>query len=152
MKNFLLILAFGFTTISFAQDANAPREDVPFAVIDRVPIYLGCTGTDNEVLKKCMSENISAFINQHFNMKKMEALNLPPKIYRTAVQFKIDKYGNVVDVQASADRPEIEAEAERVVSNLPKMIPGEHRGKRVGVLYSLPIIFKIEPPKRTRKN
>ncbi|MCG2429502.1 energy transducer TonB [Aequorivita xiaoshiensis] len=85
-------------------------------------------------------------------MKKMEALNLPPKIYRTAVQFKIDKYGNVVDVQASADRPEIQVEAERVVSNLPKMIPGEHRGKRVGVLYSLPIIFKIEPPKRPRKN
>ena len=150
MKNFLFILAFGFTTISFAQDANTSRADVPFAVIDRVPIYLGCTGTDNGVLKKCMSENISAFINQHFNMKKMEALNLPPKIYRTSVQFKIDKYGNVVDVQASADRPEIEAEAVRVVSNLPKMKPGHHLGKDVGVLYALPIVFKIEPPKKEK--
>src|SRR5690554_5678229 len=150
MKNFLLILAFGFTTISFAQDPKAQRSDVPFALIEGVTIYRGCTGTDNEVLKKCMSENISAFINQHFNMKKMEALNLPPKIYRTAVQFKIDKYGNVVDAQASADRAEIEAEAVRVVSNLPKMKPGHHLGKDVGVLYGLPIVFKIEPPKKEK--
>ncbi|WP_313114253.1 energy transducer TonB [Aequorivita sediminis] len=150
MKNFLLILAFGFTTISFAQDANTLRADVPFAVIDQVPIYPGCTGDDNRILKKCMSENISAFVNQHFNMKKMEALNLPPKIYRTAVQFKIDKYGNVVDVQANADRAEIEAEAVRVVSKLPKMKPGYHLGKDVGVLYALPIVFKIEPPKKEK--
>lgn len=152
IKKLLFLLAITFTSILTAQETEVQKADVPFAVIENVPIYLGCTGADNEVLKKCMSDNISAFVNQHFDMKKIEALSLPPKVYRTAVQFKIDIYGDVVDVRARGDRPEIEEEAVRVVSNLPKMIPGEHRGKRVGVLYSLPIIFKIEPPKRTRKN
>jgi protein TonB len=98
-----------------------------------------------------MSSKISEFVNHHFDMKKIEAMDLPAKIYRTAVQFKIDKQGNVVDVRARADYPEIENEAVRVISNLPQMKPGKQRGKEVGVLYSLPIIFKVEAPKKVDK-
>jgi protein TonB len=38
----------------------------------------------------------------------------------------------------------LEKEAIKVVSSLPKMIPGKQRGKAVGVLYSLPILFQVE--------
>ena len=98
-----------------------------------------------------MSTKISEFVNQNFDMKKIEALDLPPKVYRTSVQFKIDKEGKVVDVRARAPHPEIEKEAVRVVSNLPQMQPGKQRGIAVGVLYSLPIIFKVEPPTKDEK-
>jgi protein TonB len=156
-KKFLLLCLISCASISFAQEATVAPEtdlgkaDVPFATIENVPVYPGCKGTNNVELKNCMSAKISEFVNLHFDMKKIEAMDLPPKIYRSAVQFKIDKQGNVVDVRARADYPEIENEAVRVVSNLPQMQPGKQRGEAVGVLYSLPIIFKVEPPKRIDK-
>ncbi|SRX73439.1 energy transducer TonB [Aequorivita antarctica] len=159
-KKFLFLCFVSCASISFAQEEGSVTEvtesemttgDVPYAVIENVPKYPGCKGDDNIELKDCMSTKIAEFINKHFDMKMIEAMDLPPKIYRSAVQFKIDKQGNVVDVRARADYPEIENEAVRVVSNLPQMKPGKQRGKEVGVLYSLPIIFKVEPPKRVEK-
>lgn len=150
-KRLLFLLAIACYSVSFAQESEVEKADVAFAIIENVPVYPGCTQNGNEELKKCMSDKISEFVNLHFDMKKIEAMDLPPKIYRSSVKFKIDKQGNIVDVHARADYPEIENEAVRVVSDLPQMIPGNHRGKEVGVLYSLPIIFKIEPPAKTKK-
>ncbi len=138
-------------TVTEVSKSEMTKADVPYAVIENVPVYPGCEGNGNQELKQCMSTKISEFVNLHFNMKKVEALNLPPKLYRTAVQFKINKEGKVVDVRARAEHPVIENEAVRVVSNLPQMQPGKQRGEAVGVLYSLPIIFKVEPPKREDK-
>jgi len=115
---------------------------IPFAQIDKVPTYPGCTGTNGE-LKKCMTKNITQFVAKEFNIETTSNLGLSGK-QRISVQFKIDKSGNVVNVRARAPHPSLEAEAVRVVSKLPKMKPGEQDGKTVGVLYSLPILFKIE--------
>ncbi|MDC8001817.1 energy transducer TonB [Aequorivita todarodis] len=156
-KKFLFLYFLSCVSISFAQkvtevsESEMGKTDVPYAVIENVPVYPGCDGNGNQELKQCMSTKISEFVSLHFNMKKIEALDLPPRIYRTAVQFKINKEGKVVDVRARAEHPEIENEAVRVVSNLPQMQPGKQRGEAVGVLYSLPIIFKVEPPKKVDK-
>ncbi|SRX54210.1 energy transducer TonB [Aequorivita sp. CIP111184] len=162
LNKFLIFTAIIFSFSAFAQEGGVTevseseiaKEDIPYAVIENVPVYPGCEGNSNTELRDCMSTKISEFINSNFRMKKIEALNLPPNTYRTAVQFKIDKQGKVVGVRARAEYPEIEKEAVRVVSNLPQMKPGKQRGEAVGVLYSLPIIFKIEPPKKinVRKN
>ncbi len=159
LNKFLIFTAIIFSFATVAQEGTTTEvpesemtiADVPFAVIDNVPVYPGCGGNNNEELKKCMSEKIAEFVNKHFDMNKILTLDLPPKIYRTAVQFKIDKEGKVVDVHAKGTHAEIENEAVRVVSNLPIMQPGKQRGQTVGVLYSLPIIFKIEPPKKGNK-
>ncbi len=115
--------------------------ELPFGTIEKVPTYPGCTGT-NEELKKCMTKNISQFVGSEFNTKVVDK-NITGK-QRISVQFKIDRFGNIVNVKARAAHPSLEAEALRVVSKLPKMEPGEQDGKTVGVLYSLPILFKIE--------
>lgn len=117
-------------------------DEVPYAVIQKVPTYPGCTG-DNEALKECMSTKIAEAINANFNTDIAGALNLSGR-QRITVQFKIDKTGTVTDIRARAPQPELEAEAIRVVKLLPKMTPGEHRGEKVGVLYSLPIVFEVE--------
>lgn len=117
-------------------------DEVPYAVIQKVPTYPGCTG-DNEALKECMSTKIAEAINANFNTDIAGALNLSGR-QRITVQFKIDKTGTVTDIRAPAPQPELEAEAIRVVKLLPKMTPGEHRGEKVGVLYSLPIVFEVE--------
>ncbi|HBO29337.1 MAG TPA: energy transducer TonB, partial [Leeuwenhoekiella sp.] len=40
--------------------------------------------------------------------------------------------------------PRLEQEAARVIKLLPQMTPGMQRGKAVGVLYSLPIVFQVQ--------
>jgi protein TonB len=118
--------------------------DVPFAVIENVPIYPGCENeSGNEAKKKCMSEQIQRFVQKKFNTELANDLGLDGR-QRISVQFKIDKSGNVVDVRARAPHPKLEQEAVSVVKSLPKMTPGKQRGKAVGVLYALPILFQVE--------
>lgn len=118
--------------------------DVPFAVIENVPVYPGCESEkSNQAKKECMSSKISAFINKKFDGDLASDLGLSGR-QRISVQFKIDKNGKVVDVRARAPHPRLEKEAVSVVSALPDMTPGKQRGKAVGVLYSLPIVFDIQ--------
>lgn len=159
LKKLLIFTAITISSVSFSQEGNITettefemaKGDLPFAVIENVPVYPGCEGNGNLELKNCMSTKIAEFVNSNFNMKKIAGLDLPPKVYRVAVQFKIDKKGKVVDVRARAEHPEIEKEAVRVVGNLPKMEPGKQKGEAVGVLYSLPIIFEIESAQTAEK-
>src|SRR5690554_4666730 len=44
---------------------------VPYAVIDQVPTYPGCTG-NNETMKICMSTKIAEFVNRNFNTKVID--------------------------------------------------------------------------------
>ena len=118
--------------------------DVPFAVIENVPIYPGCEKEKgNNAKKKCMSSKIAAFINKKFDSELASDVGLEGR-QRISVQFKIDKNGNVVNVRARAPHPRLEKEAVEVVKSLPNMTPGKQRGKPVGVLYSLPIVFDIQ--------
>ncbi|RKS55894.1 beta-lactamase regulating signal transducer with metallopeptidase domain [Gillisia mitskevichiae] len=120
-----------------------PGSDVPFALIDQVPLFPGCESlSSNEEQKKCMTNKITEFVSENFNTKIGEDLKLTG-VNRVVVQFKIDKNGNIVNVRARAPHPSLEEEAKRVINALPKMIPGEQKGKPVGVMYSLPIVFQV---------
>jgi len=123
----------------YLDDPN--QKEIPFGEIEKVPTYPGCVGENNE-LKKCMAQSISTFVGQEFNTKV--AGKMISGKQRIIVKFKIDNQGNVTNVKAKTKYPELQAEAIRVVSKLPKMLPGEHDGKEVGVLYSLPIIFDLK--------
>ncbi|MDH7448003.1 peptidylprolyl isomerase [Aquimarina sp. 2201CG14-23] len=120
-------------------------EDVPFAAVDKVPTTEKCKDlTDKELIKKCVSDEISQFVNRNFNIKIAEEIGLSG-INRIYVRFKINTEGQIVDIQSRAPAPELELEATRVIKLLPKMNPGESKGEKVNVLYSLPIVFKIAP-------
>lgn len=124
--------------------ADEPIEDVPFTAIEDVPIFPGCEKyTTNAERRQCMSEKVSDFVNSKFNTELGSELGLSG-VNRVYVRFKIGSNGKIVDVQARAPHPRLQKEAERVVNMLPKMTPGKQRGKAVGVLYSLPIIFQVQ--------
>ena len=117
--------------------------EVPFAVIENVPIFPGCERGNNEKKRKCMSDKIAKFVQRKFNTDLAGDLGLTGR-QRISVIFKIDKSGNVVGVRARAPHPRLEKEAQRVINLLPKMQPGKQRGKAVIVPYSLPIIFQVQ--------
>lgn len=117
--------------------------EVPFAVIENVPIFPGCEKGNNDAKRKCMSSKITKFVQKKFNTDLAGDLGLTGR-QRINVVFKIDKKGNVVGVRSRAPHPRLEKEAARVINLLPKMKPGKQRGKAVIVPYSLPIIFQVQ--------
>ncbi len=124
-------------------DEFAEDVDVPFSIIENVPVYPGCERKkNNNERKKCMSKKITQFVNRKFNTGLAQDLGLTGK-QKILVMFKIDKTGNIVGVRARAPHPELKKEAERVIRLLPKFKPGMQRGKAVNVPYSLPIVFKV---------
>lgn len=118
-------------------------DDVPFAIIENVPVFPGCKGT-NAQKRKCMVEKITKHVNRKFNTGLAGDLGLSPGKKRVYVQFKIDKTGKIVDVRARGPHKRLEKEAMRVVNLLPSMTPGKQRGRPVGVKYTLPITLLVE--------
>ncbi|WP_027137774.1 energy transducer TonB [Gaetbulibacter saemankumensis] len=117
--------------------------EVPFAVIENVPVFPGCEKGDNNAKKACMSQKISQFVGKKFNTELASDLGLTGR-QRINVIFKIDKTGNITGIRARAPHPGLEKEAARVIGLLPKMKPGMQRGKPVTVPYSLPIVFQVQ--------
>lgn len=118
-------------------------EDVPFFVIEKVPTFPGCTGT-KEQLRDCLQKAINNHVSKNFNVDLAQDLGLTSGKKRIFVMFTIDKNGSITDVRSRAPHKRLQKEAERVIKSLPKMKPGEQRGKTVGVKYSLPIIFQVK--------
>lgn len=119
-------------------------EDVDFRVVAEVPTYPGCEKQKGKAAKtKCLSDKINKFVNRKFNSELASDLGLTG-IQRIFVAFKIDKTGNIVDIRARAKHPALIKEAQRVVGLLPKMSPGRQQNRPVGVLYTLPITFRVE--------
>lgn len=118
-------------------------EEISFIDVDRAPIYPGCNG-DNAELKACFSQKVSEYVYQNFNFDTTVNLTYLEGKHRVVALFIIDTDGEVFDVRVRAPHPGLERELKRVIKALPKMVPGEHDGKKVNVTYSLPIIFKME--------
>jgi hypothetical protein len=123
----------------YIKDSN--EEGVPMSVIENVPTYPGCEGNNDEK-KACFSEKLTKYIVNNFDTSVADNSNLTGNT-RFVVQFKINKVGIVQDVSVRAPLPELEREAKRVINQLPKMKPGTQKGEAVNVMYSLPIVFKI---------
>ena len=117
--------------------------DVPFAIIEEVPVFPGCTGTRKEK-SDCLNSSIRKVIVRNFNGDLSKTLNLSKGKKKIWIVFRIDEDGNVTEINARAPHPELKKEAIRVASLLPKMIPGKQRGKAVGMKYTLPISFNVE--------
>ncbi|WNH08946.1 energy transducer TonB [Thalassobellus suaedae] len=117
--------------------------DVPFSVIENVPVFPGCEKGSNTEKRDCMSKKIAQFVNKKFNTDLASDLGLSGR-QRINVIFKIDKTGAITGIRARAPHPGLEKEAARVIGLLPKMKPGKQRGKPVNVPYSLPIIFQVQ--------
>src|SRR5690606_4059743 len=128
---------------SKSERSLAGSSDVPFMLIEEVPVFPGCEDlTSNTDRKNCLTEKVTEFVNKNFNTGLGKELGLKG-VNKVYVQFKVTATGSVEVMGVRGPAPELEKEAERVVLGLPKMKPGKHNGKEVGVLYSLPITFMV---------
>ncbi|RSC94824.1 energy transducer TonB [Tenacibaculum singaporense] len=129
--------------IQEVEEVEEVVEDVPFAIIEEVPVFPGCSGTKAQK-KACLNKKLQKHIQRNFNAELANELGLSPGKKRIYVQFKIDKDGSITNVAARAPHPRLKKEAERVARKIPKMKPGRQRGRAVRVGYTLPITFNVE--------
>lgn len=119
-------------------------DELPFAVIEDIPLFPGCETVPKAKRLDCFNEKMAAHISKHFSYPTRAAENNIDG--RVQVQFVIDKQGNVTDIKLRGpkDGELLEKEAERIVLKLPKFTPGKQRGKPVKVKYAIPINFKLK--------
>ena len=125
------------------EEAEEVIEDVPFTIIEDVPVFPGCKGSKAE-LKKCFNKKMQKHFGKKFDSDLPNELGLSPGRKRLIMLFKIDRQGNIVDIRAKAPHPRLQKEAIRIIKLLPKMKPGRQRGKAVGVKYTLPMRIDVE--------
>ena len=124
-------------------DVEDVEEDieVPFAVIENVPVFPGCEGGNRQQQIDCFQAKMLEHVNKNFVYpEKALELEMQGKVY---VLFVIDKEGKVSKIRTRGPDKLLEKEAERIISLLPKMTPGKQRGRAVNMPYSIPIHFKF---------
>lgn len=126
-----------------AEEEEEVIEDVPFAIIEEVPVFPGCKGTKAQK-KACLNKKLTKHVQRYFDAELANELGLAPGKKRIYVQFKIDKDGSITSINARAPHPRLKKEAMRVARKIPKMKPGRQRGRAVRVGYTLPITFNVE--------
>ncbi|TYB78287.1 energy transducer TonB [Bizionia myxarmorum] len=154
MKYLLCTIAIFFSLNSFSQEPKNQKnksdnletsDDSKVNPNERVPIYKGCNKSlDNKALKACFNEKINKHVGHHFNEKIAEQLDIPDgSVVKINVFFKVSTSGQLVDIQARAPFPELEAEAIRVMTLVPEIEPGYIDGEAVRVPFFVPIIFTV---------
>ena len=87
--------------------------------------------------------NYSAYVYSH--IKYPESARKKGIGGRVIVRFTVNENGDIITpvILRSVD-PDLDAEALRIVSSMPKWTPGEKDGKKVAVYFTLPIEFKLD--------
>ncbi|WP_394747322.1 energy transducer TonB [Spongiimicrobium salis] len=116
-------------------------DEVPFILVEDVPIFPGCEKVEKSERRTCFNEKMKKHVKRYFRYP--EAAQEIGQQGRVDVLFKIDTDGTVTDVQMRGPAKILEKEAARIIGKLPKMTPGKQRGNAVRVPFSIPITFKL---------
>ena len=116
--------------------------DVPFAVIEDVPIFPGCEKVAKSERRKCFQEQMNKHIRRNFRYPEIaQEMGIQGRVY---VNFIIYKDGSISNIRMRGPDKNLEKEAQRIISKLPSMIPGKQRGRAVRVPFSIPITFRLQ--------
>ena len=116
--------------------------DVPFAVIEDVPIFPGCEKVKKSEQRACFQEQMNKHIRNNFRYPEIaQEMGIQGRVY---VNFIISKDGNITNIRMRGPDKNLEKEAQRIISKLPKMTPGKQRGRAVRVPFSIPIVFRLQ--------
>ena len=116
--------------------------DVPFAVIEDVPIFPGCERVKKSERRNCFQEKMNKHIRKNFRYPEIaQEMGIQGRVY---VNFIISKDGSITNIRMRGPDKNLEGQAQRIISKLPKMTPGKQRGRPVRVPFSIPITFRLQ--------
>jgi protein TonB len=117
--------------VSTSGTAVEEDTEVVFVVVESMPAFPG----GDAALFKYLNDNIKyPVIAQESGIQG-----------RVICQFVVNRDGSIVDIEVvrSVDKS-LDAEAIRVIKNMPRWTPGKQRGKTVRVKYTLPVNFRLQ--------
>lgn len=122
----------GSTILVLKEKENTlPETDEIFVIVEKMPEFPG----GEQELRNYIAKAIDY-------PKPAVEKGIQGKVY---VTFVVAKDGSVKNAKVVRGvDPILDKEAIRVVSNLPKWTPGEQRGKKVNVSYTVPISFVLQ--------
>ena len=116
--------------------------DVPFAIIEDVPLFPGCERVPKSERRSCFQTQIQKHIAKNFRYPEIaQEMGIQGRVF---VQFTIGKDGYISGIRTRGPDKNLEKEANRIISRLPRMTPGKQRGRPVRVPFSIPITFKLQ--------
>ena len=133
-----------FNIININQKGDDDLEDVNISntVIEDVPIYPGCEKVARSQRRACFQDKLNKHIRENFRYPEIaQQMGIQGRVY---TQFIIEKDGSITSIKVRGPDINLEREAKRIISLLPKMTPGFQNGKPVRVPYSTPITFKLK--------
>ena len=88
--------------------------DVPFAVIEDVPVYPGCENVEKDQLRTCFQDKINKHILKNFRYPEIaQEMGIQGRVY---VNFVISKEGNITNIKMRGPDKNLEKEAHRIIS------------------------------------
>ena len=116
--------------------------DVPFAVIEDVPIFPGCESVAKSQRRACFQEQMNKHIRKNFRYPDIaQEMGIQGRVY---VNFIISKDGTITNIRMRGPDKNLENEAARIIGRLPQMTPGRQRCRAVRVPFSIPITFRLQ--------
>jgi protein TonB len=116
--------------------------DVPFAVIEDVPIFPGCESVAKSQRRACFQEQMNNHIRKNFRYPDIaQEMGIQGRVY---VNFIISTDGTITNIRMRGPDKNLENEAARIIGRLPQMTPGRQRGRPVRVPFSIPITFRLQ--------
>jgi protein TonB len=126
-----LMALFGLTTVSAQKTVVAKKNQQVFDVVEKMPEYPGGQAALFEYLQKNVKYPADA------EKKKVEG--------RVLVTFVVNTDGSITDIEVVRKTfPSLDAEAVRVISGMPRWKPGEQKGQKVRVKYTVPLTFRLK--------
>lgn len=120
------------------------NQDYPYTggTIQEIPLFPGCKPKLNSQKRKiCFNKKMKAHIAKNFNYpKKAMEMGISGKV---SIMFTIGEDGIIRNKRYKSPHPLLTQEANRIVSKLPKMIPGKINGKPVKIPFAIPITFRL---------
>ncbi len=121
-------------------DPDMDDEEVPFILIEEVPVFPGCEGEDDK--RACFQEMIMKHVRNNFRYPELAVqMGLQGRV---SIGFIIEKDGSIGNIRMRGPHKILEEEAGRIISKLPQMTPGKQRGRAVKVPFMMPITFKLQ--------
>lgn len=144
----------GKTLARMCRPAELAKMDPDNMVIELIPVnIIKSNVTDDDVYE--VVENMPEFPNGGMgelmkylsaNIRYPEAAHKAGIQGRVTVQFVVGKDGSIGNVSILRGvNADLDAEAIRVISSMPKWKPGTQKGEPVKVKYTVPVMFRLAP-------
>ena len=137
IKTMMIALACAFAMVSAQAQESANNDTTIYTIVDEMPQFQG----GDSALVEYITHNV------HYPQAE-KAQGIQGKVF---IGFVVEKDGSISNVEVKRGiGEECDAEAVRVVKDMPAWIPGKRNGEPVRVSSMLPINYKIVEPQQSQ--